>query len=245
MRVAGVLGVLALCGCGRGTNADATGGSADSGGATSTTGGSASGGGNSGGTTSGGSSAGGMSMGGGGTDGTGAGGADPPFTGVQAVTLAEQSCLAPALPIDADGRMECVLSEWPTSKVCACDGAGRALLSREIEDRGRDSLLESGICSESSSCVTFCGCEVVQLEGASDEQASTLWACQNESDPDGALEGVCLIDAEIEPHLGNAGFVQHCPAGQQRSIRPLGASTPLPPANGFQQANYVLDCTPP
>jgi len=84
----------------------------------------------------------------------------------------------------------------------------------------------------------------VQQAGTSSDRASQLWSCQNEVDPDPLLEGICVIDLETVPPIGNPDLVPAaCETNSRRTIRPLGSGTPLPPAGGFAQAYYVLDCT--
>lgn len=130
-------------------------------------------------------------------------------------------CLPRGLPVDELGRVPCeVVQAFPKSGGCDCAALGLAeLADPTLSDAVQDELVSLGQCgSADPKCNGLCRCQLPQLEGVQ------LLDCQNSFD-NSNVSGFCYISAAPgEPFVGNADFVEDCPADRRRDLRLLGGA---------------------
>jgi hypothetical protein len=134
-------------------------------------------------------------------------------------------CLGQPLGIDAGGQASCRVVEALTTPdgSCAC-GPGRMPLSAE------DPVAKAIALDPLYPVAGWnCFCEIDQASG------SDLSVCQNDpSDPpETPANGWCVIDAEVDPPVGNPAIVSWCPLDHRRIVRFVGDGAPQPGATLF------------
>ncbi|HEY6724059.1 MAG TPA: hypothetical protein VI197_08500, partial [Polyangiaceae bacterium] len=77
----------------------------------------------------------------------------------------------------------------------------------------------SALCAaRGDDCASYCACEIEPLTG------DALSECTTEVEP-GFGDGWCYISPS--QGIGSEELVEHCPVGQQRTVRVIGAATEL------------------
>jgi hypothetical protein len=137
-------------------------------------------------------------------------------------------CLPRALT-PTDGRVACTVVEVKRELdgCSACNATiGRHPLGSEGLATALSQELEaSGVCGVATAtpCEDYCACEIQQLDG------DDLYACQNESSPQGY--GYCYVEEDSGP--GAPAVLAGCPVDQKRTLRFVGDATPVPNALVF------------
>lgn len=143
--------------------------------------------------------------------------ANDSFSGFVAEVRAT-ACLPRELPVTGTGEVACALAvvSFPADPECACDEAGLAEASPELEELTIRSSAESGHCDgeQTPSCSDACVCEVAKVSGAAAE------ACLNGAEPSG-VEGWCYVSPG--QGLGAASLVADCSPASARTLRLFGA----------------------
>lgn len=133
------------------------------------------------------------------------------------------SCLAEAVPVDANGAIACHVLEVSTdSNSCTCSGNGRSVASANSAKAIRSRLADALYCGGAGqpSCNDLCVCEIEQVTSAE------LSACQNEANVPADSAGFCYLDQARQ--LGDPALLESCPVDRKRRLRFVGTDIPRP-----------------
>jgi hypothetical protein len=140
------------------------------------------------------------------------------------------SCLPRTLPVDSEGRAQCVLLEArKTNGQCNCDPTQ----ARQPVQPANEPVRKAALTDPSAATAGWdCFCEMIQLEGYE------RTACQALTEDPPLLDGQpvvgwCYVDATAVPPLGNVELVDQCPENEKRRIRFAGVGEPVPGATVF------------
>jgi hypothetical protein len=138
------------------------------------------------------------------------------------VSLRGQGCLASALPVGTDGSVMCRIAEAvpAASAPTGCSSAGRAPADDALVQAVRGKLAEVGACASTDpTCSDFTVCQLAPAVG------QALTECLQNPTPDASVSGWCYVDPA--QGLGTATAIPYCSDVQPRTIRVLGAATPV------------------
>jgi hypothetical protein len=128
------------------------------------------------------------------------------------------SCFGPSLPMNAGGGLNCKLLELHLESV-DCAALGR----RTISGPFADALLGEAYIRDPSGTTV---CEIPPFEGDARTPGTPAYVCANDLHPSLDTQGYCYVDPTIG--IGQTAVVDACLPGNQRRIRVIPQSLPLP-----------------
>jgi hypothetical protein len=128
------------------------------------------------------------------------------------------SCFYPPLPLRKDGAPACRLLEFHDA-IVDCAALGRSVATGPYVDR----LLQQMNRLDRTGSTT---CEIPPVPGDPGDPTSPAYICAHEAQPASLPPGYCYIDPEAG--LGAAALVDACVPGNQRRVRLLPRTLPVP-----------------
>ena len=128
------------------------------------------------------------------------------------------SCFDPPLPLAGDGSLNCKLLELHVEPV-DCAALGRRVASGPYAD-----ALLGEVTIRDTTGITIC--EIPPFDGDPRTPGTPAYACANDLHPSLTTQGYCYVDPSVG--IGQAAVVDACLPGNQRRIRVIPQSLPLP-----------------